>query len=72
MMLLVYRHGLRVSELIDIRIADADMVTARLFVHAEKGSWSTSQPIEVTTSAIRAWRRQRSLDIKTASRPFSS
>lgn len=71
MMLLAYRHGLRVSELIDIRIADVDMVTARLFVRRLKGSLSTSQPIEGDElRAIRAWQRQRSLDIKAAHSPF--
>lgn len=71
MMLIAYRHGLRVSELIDIRIADVDMVTARLFVRRLKGSLSTSQPIEGDElRAIRAWQRQRSLDIKAAHSPF--
>src|SRR6266851_2633784 len=32
MMLMAYRHGLRVSELIDIRLTDLDLATARLFV----------------------------------------
>jgi len=54
---------LRVSELIDIRIADIDMVTARLFVRRLKGSLSTSQPIEGDElRAIRAWLRERALD----------
>jgi type 1 fimbriae regulatory protein FimB len=71
MMLLAYRHGLRVSELTDIRIADVDMVTARLFVRRLKGSLSTSQPIEGDElRAIRAWQRQRSLDSKAAHSPF--
>ncbi|HWN98698.1 MAG TPA: tyrosine-type recombinase/integrase [Blastocatellia bacterium] len=63
MMLLSYRHGLRVSELIDIRIADIDLATSRLFVKRLKGSLSTSQPIEGDElRAIRAWLRERSLD----------
>jgi len=71
MMLLAYRHGLRVSELIDIRVADVDMVTARLFVRRLKGSLSTHQPIEGDElRAIRAWQRQRSLVIKAAHSPF--
>ena len=71
MMLLAYRHGLRVSELIDIRIADIDTVTARLFVRRLKGSLSTSQPLEGDElRAIRAWQRQRSLDSKAAHSPY--
>ena len=71
MMRLAYRHGLRVSESIDIRIADVDMVTARLFVRRLKGSLSTSQPMEGDElRAIRAWQRQRSLDINASHSPF--
>ena len=71
MMLIAYRHGLRVSELIDIRISDIDMVTARLFVRRLKGSLSTHQPIEGDElRAIRAWLRQRSLESNAAHSPF--
>ena len=46
MMLMTFRHGLRVSELIDIRVRDIDSETGRLFVRRKKGSLSTHQPIE--------------------------
>ena len=46
LMLIAYRHGLRVSELIDIRLKDLDLETGRLFVRRVKGSLSTHQPIE--------------------------
>lgn len=62
MMLMGYRHGLRVSELIDIRLRDIDFETARIFVRRKKGSLSTHQPIEGDElRAIRAWLRQRQL-----------
>ena len=32
LVIMAYRHGLRVSELIDIRLADLDMESARLYV----------------------------------------
>jgi integrase len=32
MLLLAYRHGLRVSELVNMRIADVDLDGGRLFV----------------------------------------
>ncbi len=61
MMLLTYRHGLRVSELIDIRLKDLDLDTARLYVRRCKGSLSTNQPIEGDElRAIRAYMRERS------------
>jgi type 1 fimbriae regulatory protein FimB len=60
MVLLAFRHGLRVSELIDMRISDVDLGTGRLFVHRLKGSLSTSQPLEGDEiRALRAWLRQR-------------
>ncbi len=60
LMLVAYRHGLRVSELIDIRLKDLDLETGRLFVRRVKGSLSTHQPIEGDElRAIRAWLRKR-------------
>jgi type 1 fimbriae regulatory protein FimE len=44
LMLTAYRHGLRVSELVDIRLKDLDLETGRLFVRRLKGSLSTHQP----------------------------
>ena len=60
MLLLAFRHGLRVSELINMRMADVDLDTGRLFVRRLKGSLSTSQPLEGDEiRALRAWFRQR-------------
>ena len=59
-MLVTFRHGLRVSELIDVRMKDIDLETARLYVRRKKGSLSTHQPIEGDElRAIRAWLRGR-------------
>ena len=58
MMLMTFRHGLRVSELIDVRMKDLDLETARLYVRRKKGSLSTHQPIEGDElRAIRGWLR---------------
>jgi type 1 fimbriae regulatory protein FimB len=71
MMLMAYRHGLRVSELIDIRMSDIDLASSRLFVNRLKGSLSTSQPIEGDElRAIRAWLRERSLNEDAAHSPL--
>lgn len=60
MVLLTYRHGLRVSELIDIRLRDLDLDAARIYVRRRKGSLSTTQPIEGDElRAIRAYLRER-------------
>ena len=60
LMLVAYRHGLRVSELIDIRLKDIDLETGRIFVRRVKGSLSTHQPIEGDElRALRAWLRER-------------
>jgi type 1 fimbriae regulatory protein FimB len=60
MMLMTFRHGLRVSELIDVRMKDIDLETGRLYVRRKKGSLSTHQPIEGDElRAIRAWLRER-------------
>ena len=59
-MLVAYRHGLRVSELVDIRLKDIDLDTGRIFVRRVKGSLSTHQPIEGDElRALRAWLRER-------------
>lgn len=60
MVLLTYRHGLRVSELIDIRLRDLDLDAARIYVRWRKGSLSTIQPIEGDElRTIRAYLRER-------------
>src|SRR5581483_12020506 len=60
MVLLAYRHGLRVSELINIRMAELDLDTGHLFVRRLKGSLSTSHPLEGDEiRAMRAWLRKR-------------
>jgi type 1 fimbriae regulatory protein FimB len=60
MMLMTFRHGLRVSELVDLRLKDMDLETARLYVRRKKGSLSTHQPIEGDElRALRLWLRER-------------
>ena len=60
LMLMTYRHGLRVSEVVDLRLRDLDLDTGRLYVRRKKGSLSTHQPLEGDElRALRAWLRER-------------
>ncbi|HEY6154717.1 MAG TPA: tyrosine-type recombinase/integrase [Candidatus Udaeobacter sp.] len=60
MMLLAYRHGLRVSELVNMRLSDVDLDTAHVSVRRAKGSLSTNQPLDGDEiRALRAWLRKR-------------
>ena len=60
MMLMAFRHGLRVSELTGLKLQDLDLQTGRIFVRRKKGSLSTHQPIDGDElRAIRAWLRER-------------
>jgi type 1 fimbriae regulatory protein FimB len=59
MVLLAYRHGLRVSELINLAVTDVDLGTGRLNVQRSKGSLSTEQPMQADEiRAVKAWQRE--------------
>lgn len=61
LMLMAFRHGLRVSEAVDIRMDELDLDGARLYVRRLKNSLSTSHPIEGDElRAIKRWLRHRS------------
>ncbi len=70
MVLLAYRHGLRASEVCDLKLADVDLRAGSVSNWRLKGSLHTVQPLyrhkgqplldEVT--ALRAWMREREPD----------
>jgi len=45
LLLLTYRHGLRVSEAVGIKLGDVNLKEARLWVKRAKGSLDTEQPL---------------------------
>jgi site-specific recombinase XerD len=55
LLLMMYRHGLRVSEAIDLRLADLNLEAARLWVRRLKNGLSVEQPI--AGDELRALRR---------------
>lgn len=68
--LLAYRHGFRVSELVDVRLEEIDLQMARLRVRRMKNGLDTEHPIAGDElRAIRAWLRVRERS-KHAHLPF--
>lgn len=60
MLLLMYRHGLRVSELVDARMSDIDVDAGRVWVKRKKQGLSTTQPLQGDElRAFRAYQRTR-------------
>lgn len=55
MVLLAFRHALRISEVIDLRMSDVDLNAGRLYCRRLKGSVSNTHPME--GDEIRAMRR---------------
>jgi site-specific recombinase XerD len=70
MILLAYRHGLRASEVCDLKIADADLKVGSLSIRRLKGSLHTvqplyrhkGQPLLDEIAALRSWLRERQPD----------
>ena len=70
MILLAYRHGLRASEICDLKLEDLDMKAGCLSIRRLKGSLHTVQPIYRhkgqplldEQGALRAWLRDRDPD----------
>ncbi len=60
MLLIAYRHGLRVSELCSLKKDDLDLEGARIWVKRKKAGLSTTQPLQGDEMrALRAYLRTR-------------
>jgi type 1 fimbriae regulatory protein FimB len=60
MVLMGYRHGLRVSELVGLRLDHVRLDEGRIWVTRLKGSLDTDQPLQGDSlRAVRAWLRER-------------
>jgi type 1 fimbriae regulatory protein FimB len=60
MLLLAYKHGLRVSELVGMRLSQVNLDEGRVWVKRLKGSMDTEQPLDgQTMRAVRQWLRDR-------------
>jgi site-specific recombinase XerD len=70
MVLLSYRHGLRVSEVCNLKLADIDMKMGSISIRRLKGSLQTVQPLYPhrgqslldEVKALRSWFRERRSD----------
>lgn len=70
MILLAYRHGLRASEVCNVRLDDVDLKNGNIVVQRLKGSLRTTQaltehrgePLLNELKALREWLRQRPAD----------
>src|SRR6516162_6433219 len=59
-LLLMYRHGLRVSELSQLKLSDVNLELGELYVNRLKGSDGGPHPLfNGESAAIRAWLSQR-------------
>ncbi|ECA1878895.1 tyrosine-type recombinase/integrase [Salmonella enterica] len=62
---IIYRHGLRVSELTGIRITDLDMSEKTIYIRRLKNGFSTIHPLqEDTCQLIKKWLEVRPLYLK--------
>jgi len=62
MILLAYRHGLRASELVDLRVSDLDLNAGTIYCRRAKGSRSTLHPMKADgVAAIERVLRERKL-----------
>jgi type 1 fimbriae regulatory protein FimB len=66
LLLLMYRHGLRVSEAITLKVADMDLDHARLWVRRLKGGLSVEHPL--TGDELRSIKRY--LSVRKSSLPW--
>jgi integrase len=60
MILLAYRHGLRASELVNLRMSDLDLSSGTIYCRRAKGSRSSLHPMkpDEVTALTATWQRR--------------
>lgn len=60
LILLAFRHGMRISELLDLRYQDLDLAEGRINIRRLKNGFSTIHPLRFDErEAIERWARDR-------------
>ena len=60
LMLTAFRHALRISEVVDLRVSDINLQSGRIYCRRLKGSVSNTHPMEGDEiRALRKWLRER-------------
>lgn len=60
LILLAFRHGMRISELLDLHYRDLDLVEGRINIRRLKNGFSTVHPLMIDEcDAIRCWSQLR-------------
>ncbi|EKN5096055.1 tyrosine-type DNA invertase [Yersinia enterocolitica] len=60
MITMAFLHGLRVSELINLKLSDYDELSRKIYIHRLKGGFSTTHPLlSFENDALQTWLQER-------------
>ncbi len=62
MFMVAYHHGLRVSELCNLKVSDIDLDSQTIFIKRLKNGFSTTHPLQqITCELMKEWLEERSV-----------